>query len=390
MTIGKISAVRSDSPAERAGVQEGDQLTEVVVTTPAGRSEFKAGDVDPERLPKLLAEAAAKSADPSKVKISLTVIHPDKTNKEKRLEEVDWESKWGLFEEAPGALLSPLSVPELGLAYLVQSKVTAVADGSPARAAGARDGDTVIGFRFRERAKVGGAAEWSKWFDLQAKARFDPGDATEQWAYVDQVLQRVDNNGVQFKVKGADDKIVYLPGRAESEPNDAIFTNEDPSWAVSERGIDFTGDIWLQKTDNTLTALVYGVQRTTEFIRMIVLNLRAVMTGRVSGKSFGGPLQIAGTAFAAAEDPFLLLLFLGMISVNLAVVNFLPIPVLDGGHMVFLIYEKLRGRRPSETVQTVATIAGIVFLISLMIFITYQDAARIGLFRWVQQLWPRR
>jgi regulator of sigma E protease len=334
--------------------------------------------------------AVAKGGDPEKVRVTLTVIHPDKRNEEKQLDEVHWESKWGTYDDPPGALRSPLSIPQLGLAYLVQSKVTAVADGSPAQSAGARPGDTVIKCRFRERAKPGAEPKWGDWTDLQTKARFDPGDAAEQWAYLEELLQESDNNGLQLKVKGEDDKVVYLPGRTENETTAAIFTEEVPGWPVADRGILFTADVWLQKTDNTWTALVYGAQRTGEFIRMIMLNLRAVMTGRVSSKSIGGPLQIAGTAFAAAEDPFMLLLFLGMISVNLAVVNFLPIPVLDGGHMVFLIYEKLRGRRPSETVQTVATIIGIVFLISLMIFITYQDAGRFGLFRWIQQLWPRK
>jgi regulator of sigma E protease len=388
MTIGKVSAIRTGSPAEQAGVQEGDQLTKVVLTTPKGRSEFKAVDVDPERLPSLLAEAVAKGGAPQQVTVTLTVIHPDKRNEEKQLEEVKWEEKWGFYEEPPGAPRSPLSIPQLGLAYLVQSKVSAVAEGSPAEQAGAKPGDTVIKIRFRDRSKDGAAPKWGKWGDLQAKARFDPGDAAEQWAFVEEALQSNDNNGLQLKVKGADGKLFYLPGRTEAESEDAISTVEDRNWPLADRGIDFTDDVWLQKTDSSVTALFYGIQRTSEFIRQILLNLRAVLTGRVSTKSFGGPLQIVDTAFTAAEDPFSLLFILGVISVNLAVVNFLPIPVLDGGHMVFLIYEKLRGRRPSETVQTVATIGGIVFLISLMLFITYQDAGRFGLFQWIEQMWP--
>ena len=65
-----------------------------------------------------------------------------------------------------------------------------------------------------------------------------------------------------------------------------------------------------------------------------------------------------------------------MISVNLAVVNFLPIPVLDGGHMVFLIYEELRGRPPSETVQAVATYVGLAVILALMVFVFCLDIKR--------------
>jgi regulator of sigma E protease len=69
--------------------------------------------------------------------------------------------------------------------------------------------------------------------------------------------------------------------------------------------------------------------------------------------------------------------------VNLAVINFLPIPVLDGGHMVFLIYEKLRGAPASEPVRAIATWAGLAVIGSVMIFIFWNDIARLA--QWFQQ-----
>ena len=98
---------------------------------------------------------------------------------------------------------------------------------------------------------------------------------------------------------------------------------------------------------------------------------------RIPANSVGGPILIAQQAFVHAGLDFSsFMLFLAMISVNLAVVNFLPIPILDGGHMVFLIYEKLRGRPPSETVRTGATYVGLALLLSLMIFVFYTDIRR--------------
>jgi len=67
------------------------------------------------------------------------------------------------------------------------------------------------------------------------------------------------------------------------------------------------------------------------------------------------------------------LLFLGFLSVNLAVLNFLPIPVLDGGHMVFLIWEGVTRRRPSERVLIAATYCGMAFVLGLMVFVIYLD-----------------
>jgi regulator of sigma E protease len=77
---------------------------------------------------------------------------------------------------------------------------------------------------------------------------------------------------------------------------------------------------------------------------------------------------------------------LGIISINLAVVNFLPIPILDGGHMVFLLYEWVRGKPPPESVRNVATIIGLVLILSLMMFVFYQDAARRDWLNWLK--WP--
>jgi len=107
------------------------------------------------------------------------------------------------------------------------------------------------------------------------------------------------------------------------------------------------------------------------------MNLRAIVTNRVSIKTVGGPILIARVAYeSAGRSVYQFVLFLGMISVNLAVINFLPIPVLDGGHMVFLIYEKLRGAPASETVRIVATYAGLAVILGLMVFVFWLDITR--------------
>ena len=92
----------------------------------------------------------------------------------------------------------------------------------------------------------------------------------------------------------------------------------------------------------------------------------------------GGPIMIATLAYdSAGQSIYDLIFFLGMISINLAVINFLPIPVLDGGHMVFLIYEKIRGKPAPERVQAIALYAGLVFLLLLMAFVIFLDVRRL-------------
>ena len=85
--------------------------------------------------------------------------------------------------------------------------------------------------------------------------------------------------------------------------------------------------------------------QTIQNILMVYATFRSLAERRVSPKNLGGPIMIAQVAYSAAGSGFTeLVYFLGILSINLAVLNFLPIPPLDGGQMLFLIAEKVRGR----------------------------------------------
>ena len=117
-----------------------------------------------------------------------------------------------------------------------------------------------------------------------------------------------------------------------------------------------------------------GMKRVQKDIGRIFNFLRALITGRVSVTTMGGPITIGGVAVSfALEGPGLFLAFLAFISVNLAIVNFLPIPVLDGGHAAFLIWEGVTGKPVNENTQFIASLIGFIFLISLMLFVFSLD-----------------
>ncbi len=96
--------------------------------------------------------------------------------------------------------------------------------------------------------------------------------------------------------------------------------------------------------------------------------------GRVKGKQVGGPIRIVQIAGMEAERGISpQLLFLTMLSMNLAILNFLPIPALDGGHMMFLIAEAIRGKRVDEQLEMRLTLAGVLALLALMIVVFFND-----------------
>ena len=122
------------------------------------------------------------------------------------------------------------------------------------------------------------------------------------------------------------------------------------------------------------------MNETWDFTLQFYLTLHRMVTGGVSAKNLMGPVGIfqAGTGFASKGGDWLLW-FLAMISANLAVVNFLPIPIVDGGLFTFLIVEKLQGRPLSAKTQSIAQVVGLAIILMVFLLVTYQDIARISI-----------
>ncbi len=138
----------------------------------------------------------------------------------------------------------------------------------------------------------------------------------------------------------------------------------------------------IRETRNPLQAVWWGVFETRDQIANLYLTLRRVIFDQtVSASNLSGPVGILhfGT-IVAAKGPTWLLWFLAMLSANLAVVNFLPIPILDGGHMVFLLWEKISGKAPPRAVQEGALWVGLAFLGCFILFVTFNDISRLVTF----------
>jgi regulator of sigma E protease len=133
-----------------------------------------------------------------------------------------------------------------------------------------------------------------------------------------------------------------------------------------------------RQTDSLLKAAGWGVTETRDFILQFYVTLRRMAGGDVDPSNLMGPVGIfhAGSQFAYRGTDWLLW-FLAMISANLAVVNFLPIPIVDGGLFTFLIMEKIKGRPVSARTQSIAQVVGLVLLLGVFLFVTYNDITRL-------------
>jgi regulator of sigma E protease len=125
-------------------------------------------------------------------------------------------------------------------------------------------------------------------------------------------------------------------------------------------------------------AIQRGCAEAIDVFVMTGQMLRKLIVHEEEASNLSGPVGIVSAAYKSATEGFgNLLWLLGMISMNLAVINLLPIPVLDGGHIFFLLIEKIRGKPVSTKVQGYAAAGGALALLSLMLFVTWHDIARM-------------
>ncbi len=383
MKMGEIAGVRKDSPAEKAGLKPKDVLTAVEISwRDADGKENPRTPLsldDPTRLGFALRKAS-REFEPGQgnnaekrpqMLVTFTVPRPNPDTHSGAdpfvLPPMVWDESWRFQEDFPISPNSPLSIPELGLAYRVESRIEKVLSDK----AGWKVGDILVGIRYETLTKQGKEPDWSNWFNLKSDST-DRDEVYDEWGYVFLATQLDLPRQIQVKVKRNNQQL--------ADPLPLNFTT-DTSWPLEERGFLFVPDTRRQEATTVWQAIGFGAEETWNTIGKIYMNLRSLANRDISHKTLGGPIEIGKQAFFFAEDPYIFLLFMGMISVNLAVVNFLPIPVLDGGHMVFLIYEALRGKPPSDTVRAVATYIGLALILALMLFVFYQDIMRIG---WVK------
>jgi len=127
-----------------------------------------------------------------------------------------------------------------------------------------------------------------------------------------------------------------------------------------------------------VAALGQGVSSTGRIVEMTFISLWKLVTREIPTSALGGPILIAQMAGKQAEQGAIpLIYFMASLSVNLTLLNLLPIPILDGGHMVFIFWEAIRGKPPAMKHREAAQALGLMILLALMILVFYQDLQRL-------------
>ena len=352
MDIGKIAAIQEGSPAAPEGaptaktrLQVGDKITHVISDS---RERSVGIDLDPLQLPDYFASLHGKE-------VTLRIRREVK-DKDPDIVEVTLvpEDRAGWLER-PHLPDAPLSVPAIGVAFHVLHHVVKVEPGSPA------DGKIEVNDNIKSMVLIPPTGQ---------KIEVTPTEFSEKarnWAAAFWQMQNFPEMKVQLKVTSQGAK---EPRTVELEPR------LDPDWYLPVRGFVMQKFYQERRAETIGEAVQLGFRHTRDSVVDMWLTIRSLFSGRISPSMLGGPISIARVAFHFADLGIPdLILFLGMLSVSLAVLNFLPIPVLDGGHFMFLCWEGLNGKPASERVVLAANYFGLALVLSLMIWVLYHDIA---------------
>jgi regulator of sigma E protease len=343
MKMGPITAVQPDSPAAKAGLKAGDVINAVngqPLSAAKSLTEWEPDTLSERmRLAALAGQSVALTVERDSQPVEITVTPRVPTE---------------YHSVVPPR--GPVGVPALGIAYRIDNEVVAVIAGSPAAAAKIEPGDKIA------------SAEFVFPKDLDPQIASEPltlslSDKEPNWPSVfDQLQNSPSGTTLQLTIERGDEKLAkkLTPVAAEG-----LF--------VADRGFLFNPVERVRRASSFSEQVQYGWDETTDALGMVFRFLKKIGT-QVPVTALGGPISIAKAAGYSAYDGLpALLIFLTMLSANLAVLNFLPIPLLDGGHIAFLAYEGIRGRPASERFVVALHTIGFVFIVSLMLFVVALD-----------------
>lgn len=199
------------------------------------------------------------------------------------------------------------------------------------------------------------------------------GKPISRWEDLSSAIRDSDGRSVTVTVlhDGTSRQIAITPERTEGR---TIFGEPMPIYVI---GVGPT-DQFITERSNPIVAIGQGFAKTIELCGLTILTIVKLFQAVVPASNLGGPLMIMKMAGEQAHQGLpALLYFMAILSINLGVLNLLPIPILDGGHLLFMGVEKVLGRPLEIRQREIAQQVGMFLLISLMGFALYNDLHRL-------------
>ncbi len=230
---------------------------------------------------------------------------------------------------------------------IIKPEVGEVQEGMPAQEAGILPGDYIVAV---------------------------DGRPVTQWDEMAELIKESGGRPLSFEVlRNEIAVLVKVVPRLTSSQN--VFGENIDKYVI---GITPSGAFTVVRL-NPLQAMARGVSETWRVAEVTVLGIGKILTGAVSAKkALGGPIMIAQIAGEHAKTGVAsLIAFIAVLSVTLGIINLLPIPVLDGGHLLFFLIEAVSRRPPNLKMREVAQQVGLFVLMAIMMYVIYNDISRI-------------
>jgi regulator of sigma E protease len=229
---------------------------------------------------------------------------------------------------------------------IMEPEVGEVQEGMPAYEGGIRPGDRIVSV---------------------------DGQPVNRWEEMAAAIKKSQGGALRIEiVRDEQSRFLNVTPKLISSRN--LFGEETQQYVI---GITASG-AFSTKRLNPFQCAVQGVSQTWQIAKLTVTAVGKIVSGAISAKTLGGPIMIAQLAGQQAKAGIMnLIFFIALLSVNLAIINLLPIPVLDGGHLLFFLIEAISRRPINVKTREMAQQVGIFVLIVLMIFVFYNDIARV-------------
>ncbi len=230
--------------------------------------------------------------------------------------------------------------------FIMKPSIGAVRAGSPAAAAGLMQGDLITVIN---------------------------GMAINSWDEMAEIINASQGQTLNLTIQRQESTLDFSI-TPEKVPAQNIFGETIQRYVI---GIEASRESY-SKEMNLIEAFSESLKQSYRVIELMVVIIAKLIKGDISTDTLGGPIMIAQMAGDSAKAGVgSLIFFIALISINLAVINLLPIPVLDGGHLMFFLIEAIKGNPVSMKVREVSQQVGLFLLILLMILVFYNDIHRI-------------